>query len=287
MSQRAWTNSARRLRLASESRSWAWSDFFLNGIPSAAAPATGAGCCSQGQTFSATPPAVRLRSHPHGRVATRPAVARQSGVWDQAGNSLSRSAQCASAPRKSSKPSPGSRRSARPTRPGYPCPGRRPPVASAANHPNKVAPSSCARKVAIATIHHREKCSSGIFFYPLMENRVGLKYLAWPTRRIQSISSGVNGPLSKASSAAARSEADLGPVRQRSTTSRQNEVVMRCDFGECNKQVSRNSLLNELHVLKPLKTILFRRFPKHRPEPQSSPEGPILWSRGRTHKFRS
>src|SRR5271157_3853473 len=160
MSQRAWTNSARRLRLASESRSWAWSDFFLNGIPSAAAPATGAGFCSQGQTFSATPPAVRLRSHPHGRVATRPAVARQSGVWDQAGNSLSRSAQCASAPRKSSKPSPGSRRSARPTRPGYPCPGRRPPVASAANHPNKVAPSSCARKVAIATIHHREKCSS-------------------------------------------------------------------------------------------------------------------------------
>ena len=26
-------------------------------------------------------------------------------------------------------------------------------------------------------------------FYPLMENRAGLKYLAWPTRRIQSISS--------------------------------------------------------------------------------------------------
>jgi len=55
------------------------------------------------------------------------------------------------------------------------------------------------------------------FSYPLMENRLGLKYLAWPTRRIQSISSGVIGLLSKASSAAARSEADLDPVRQRST----------------------------------------------------------------------
>src|SRR5271165_593595 len=52
---------------------------------------------------------------------------------------------------------------------------------------------------------------------PLMENRLGLWYLAWPTRRIQSISSGVIGPLSKASSAAVRSETDLGPVRQRST----------------------------------------------------------------------
>src|SRR5271165_1917645 len=55
------------------------------------------------------------------------------------------------------------------------------------------------------------------FSYPLMENRVGLKYLAWPTRRIQFISSGAIGPLSTASSAATRSEADLGPVRQRST----------------------------------------------------------------------
>ena len=55
------------------------------------------------------------------------------------------------------------------------------------------------------------------FSYPLMENRLGLKYLAWPTRRIQSISSGVIGPLSNASSAAVRSETDLGPVRQRST----------------------------------------------------------------------
>ena len=55
------------------------------------------------------------------------------------------------------------------------------------------------------------------FSYPLMENRLGLKYLAWPTRRIQSISSVVSGPLSSASSAAARSDADLGPVRQRST----------------------------------------------------------------------
>src|SRR5664280_1876840 len=53
--------------------------------------------------------------------------------------------------------------------------------------------------------------------YPLMENRLGLKYLALPTRRIQSISSGVIGPLSSASSAAVRSDADLGPVRQRST----------------------------------------------------------------------
>src|SRR5664279_1222703 len=55
------------------------------------------------------------------------------------------------------------------------------------------------------------------FSYPLMENRLGLKYLAWPTRRIQSISSGVIGPFSSASSAAVRSDADLGPVRQRST----------------------------------------------------------------------
>src|SRR5271165_2769910 len=162
MPQRAWTNSWRRLRLASVSRSWAWSDFFLNGSPSASAPATGAGCCSQGQTFSSTPPAVRLRSHPHGRAATQPVAVRQSGVWDQAGNSVSPCARCASAPRKSSTPSPGSRRSARPTRPGYPCPGRRPPVASAANHPNRVAPSSCARKVAIATIHHWEKCHKTI-----------------------------------------------------------------------------------------------------------------------------
>ena len=36
-----------------------------------------------------------------------------------------------------------------------------------------------------------------------MENRRGLKYLAWPTRRIQSISSGIIGRLSNASSAAA------------------------------------------------------------------------------------
>ena len=56
-----------------------------------------------------------------------------------------------------------------------------------------------------------------ILLYPLMENRLGLEYLAWPTRRIQSISSGVIGPLSNASSAAVRSETDLGPVRQRST----------------------------------------------------------------------
>src|ERR1019366_8386491 len=93
------------------------------------------------QTVSPGPPATQLTSHLPALAATRPKPARRSGAWDQDDNSPSRSDRYDSLQRKSSKPSQGSHKTARPTPPGFPGPGRRPPTVSAANHPNRVAPS--------------------------------------------------------------------------------------------------------------------------------------------------
>jgi len=141
-------NCLRRSRLATVSRSRAWSDFFYASCP---------GCEAVGQPDSCTPPhqsppiagVILLRSDQAARSATcaafpGPLLRCGSAARDAAELTVAYYLSVAAA-RGSSCYSPNLLGTGRPTREGYLHPPHRLPEASNANHPNRVMPSVALR----------------------------------------------------------------------------------------------------------------------------------------------
>src|ERR1035441_3710334 len=137
-------NSSRRLRLASVSRSTAWSDFFSVAAPTSSADARsapgGAKCQPRPATWPAVGPAsdrAAMRPNPSPDVALRPRPA----TYAPAGVAHARPARCGSVVLKSSSPSPRSPESDPQAPLAFPRLHRRPAEIFGADHPHMASPS--------------------------------------------------------------------------------------------------------------------------------------------------
>jgi len=157
-------NSSRRLRLASVSRSVAWSDFFSNADPTSAPdtkPARGSVLlrlrCEAWLAIG--PESDRVALQPSQLPASAPQLRPVACV--QACAAPARIGPCACAAPKSFWPNPHSQKSGTPNAPENSRLRRRPIETYGANHPHRVSPSlHSPQSLAINSLHYCGKCAS-------------------------------------------------------------------------------------------------------------------------------
>src|SRR5271165_1589445 len=137
-------NSSRRARLASLSRSTAWSDFFSAAGPTSSTDARSAPSSAKYQprwtTWPAVEPASDQASMPP-NPSLDAAPGRRPATYARVGAAPARPARCGSVVRKSSLPSPRSPGSDRQVPPMSPRLDRRPTETYGADHPYMASPS--------------------------------------------------------------------------------------------------------------------------------------------------